>query len=107
MKHLGTMVRLMALVTCMSVSQWSWAVGQVEEDPSALAMTTDALVIRPVMIATTVVGGALWLVSSPFSLLSGNAGQAADTLVIGPAESAFTRCLGCVGDGYKRDNMDE
>lgn len=107
MKHLGLMVRLIALVTCMAVSQWSWAVGEVEEDPSALAMTTDALIVRPIMIVGTVVGGALWVVSSPFSGPSGNAKQAADTLFFGPARSAFTRCLGCVGDGYKRGNLAE
>lgn len=107
MKHLGLMVRLMTLVTCMAVSQWSWGVGEMKEEPSALAMTTDALVVRPIMVAGTVLGGALWLISSPFSLLSGNADQAADTLVIGPAESAFKRCLGCVGDGYNRGDMSE
>lgn len=104
MKHLGKWV---VVAVCTLVSQGSLAVGEVEENPSALAMTTDAFVIRPVMLATTIVGSAIWLVSSPFSLLSGNAMQAADTLVVGPAESTFTRCLGCVGEGYQRGNMDQ
>jgi hypothetical protein len=107
MNVVGMIAKIGTLLLCLSISQWSWGVGEVEENPSALAMTTDALVIRPVMMATTVVGGVLWLVSSPFSLMAGNADQAADTLIMGPAESAFKRCLGCVGDGYKRGDMVE
>ncbi|GAA5315938.1 MAG: hypothetical protein AseanaTS_11430 [Candidatus Pelagadaptatus aseana] len=107
MNALGMIAKVTTLLLCLSVSQWSWGVGEVEENPSALAMTTDALIVRPVMIATTIVGSALWLVSAPFSLMGGNADQAADTLIVGPAESAFKRCLGCIGDGYKRGNMTE
>lgn len=73
----------------------------LEEDPSAGAMTADLLLVRPLMLVATVVGGAVWLVSSPFSAAGGNAQTAADTLVVGPAKNTFVRCLGCVGDGYK------
>lgn len=99
-----TMAAAMALTL---VSPWSIAsgVGTVEEDPSALAMGTDLLLVRPVMLATTVVGSAVWLVSLPFSALGGNAMQAADTLVVGPGKSTFVRCLGCTGDGYKKANQ--
>lgn len=74
----------------------------VEEDPSMLAMTSDLLFVRPVMLVTTAVGSAVWLVSSPFSFAGGNAMQAADTLVVGPAKATFVRCLGCTDDGYER-----
>lgn len=76
----------------------------VEEDPTMLAMTSDLLLVRPVMLVGTVLGSAVWLVSSPFSLAGGNAMQAADTLVVGPAKATFVRCLGCVGDGYKQNS---
>lgn len=107
MNAIGMFAKIFTLLLCLSVSQWSWAVGEVEEDPSALAMTTDAVLVRPALIVVTVVGSAVWLVSSPFSWLGGNAEQAADTLVIGPAKAAFQRCLGCRGDGYKRGNFEQ
>lgn len=79
-------------------------IGAVSEEPSALAMGTDLLVIRPVMLATTVVGSAVWLVSLPFSAAGGNMMQAADTLVVGPGKATFVRCLGCTGDGYDKQD---
>lgn len=79
----------------------------VDESPSALAMTGDAVVIRPVMFATTIVGSAVYLVSLPFSLLGGNAKEAGNTLVVGPAEATFVRCLGCTKSGRKPDTVEQ
>lgn len=78
-------------------------VGEVEENPSALAMTGDLLVVRPVMLTITVVGAALWLVSLPFSAAGGNAKQVGKTLVGVPATHTFVRCLGCSQPGYTPD----
>lgn len=75
----------------------------VEEQPSAFAMTGDLLIARPFLLAATVVGTAVFVVSLPFSLAGGNAGEAADTLVVGPAKATFVRCLGCTRSGYKKD----
>jgi hypothetical protein len=77
----------------------------VEEDPSALAMTGDLLIARPLLLVTTVVGTAAYLISLPFSLAGGNAGQAGDTLVVQPAKATFVRCLGCTQSGYKKDTV--
>ena len=95
----ATMASLLAL-SPLSLAESE--IGAVNEDPSALAMGTDLLVIRPVMLATTVIGSAVWLVSLPFSAAGGNMKQAADTLVVGPGKATFVRCLGCVGEGYDR-----
>ena len=73
----------------------------VDEKPSALAMTGDALFARPVLLVMTVVGSAVYLVSLPFSALGGNADEAADVLVVGPAKATFVRCLGCTMSGKK------
>lgn len=75
----------------------------IVEKPSAIAMTGDFLVARPVMLGITVVGTAIFLVSLPFSLMGGNSMQAADTLVVQPAYNTFVRCLGCKNPGYKRE----
>lgn len=73
----------------------------VVEKPTALAMTGDAILARPVLFAMTIVGTALYLVSLPFSLAGGNAGEAGKVLVVKPAEATFVRCLGCKNSGYK------
>ncbi|MGQ7273353.1 hypothetical protein [Marinobacter sp. V034] len=75
----------------------------LDEEPSALAMTGDALFARPVLFATTIVGGAVYLVSLPFSLLGGNAAEAGETLFVGPAKATFVRCLGCTQSGRKQE----
>ena len=75
----------------------------VEEEPSALAMTGDLLIARPFLLAATVIGTAVFIVSSPFSAAGGNLKQSADTLVLGPAEATFVRCLGCTKSGYRQD----
>lgn len=95
-----------ALAALMAVSPLTLAGGlnTVEEEPTALAMTGDLVLVRPFMLATTAVGSAVWLVSLPFSLAAGNSMQAADTLVVGPAENTFFRCLGCTQSGYRVNN---
>ncbi|HLV77884.1 MAG TPA: hypothetical protein VKY53_08185 [Marinobacter sp.] len=79
----------------------------IDESPSALAMTTDALLLRPVLLATTIVGSAVYLVSLPFSALGGNAGEAGEVLVVGPAKATFVRCLGCSRTGRKPDTVEQ
>jgi hypothetical protein len=70
-----------------------------EDEPSAMAMTGDLLIARPLGIVITTVGAAAFLVSLPFSAAGGNVEQAANTLVIGPARETFVRCLGCRSAG--------
>jgi len=73
----------------------------IDETPSALAMTGDAIIARPVLLVMTVVSSTVFLVSLPFSALGGNVGEAADVLVMGPAKATFVRCLGCSMSGRK------
>lgn len=78
----------------------------VNERPSAAAMVGDALIGRPMLLALTVGGTALYVITLPFSALGGNAGDAAKLLVVGPAKSTFMRCLGCTDsqDKWKHQN---
>jgi len=66
-----------------------------KESPNFFAMAGDLVVARPLLLATTIVGGIVFIVSSPFSALGGNIGEAADVLVKTPAKATFKRCLGC------------
>lgn len=88
----------MAIVLAFPATGWS---NTVEETPSALAMTGDAFFVRPVMLATTVIGTAIFIVSSPFAALGGNIGESFEQLVQKPFETTFVRCLGCTVNGRK------
>jgi len=79
----------------------------MDETPSALAMTGDAIFVRPALLATTILGSAVYLVSLPFSLLGGNADEAGEVLVMGPARATFVRCLGCTRTGKKPETVEQ
>lgn len=94
-----------ALSLALAVPQLSLAQSAVDEEPSALAMVGDAVIARPLGLVFTVVGAVTYVVTLPFSLAGGNAGEAGRVLVAGPAEATFVRCLGCTKSGYKRDTV--
>lgn len=102
------------LISCLLLPQTLWAQdtaamareGAVDENPNGFAMLGDFVVARPVGLLLTVGGTALWLVSLPFTLLAGNAGDAADNLILGPGEQTFMRCLGCRQSGYTYSDVD-
>ncbi len=76
---------------------------QINQRPSAGAMTMDARIARPILFAGTLGGTALFVATLPFSALGGKVEEAANTLVVGLAKTTFTRCLGCTGtqDSWK------
>ena len=61
---------------------------------SAAAMASDAILIRPIGLVSTVLGFGLFVISSPFSALGGNIGDAWRTMVARPAKFTFVRPLG-------------
>ena len=63
--------------------------------PSAEAMVYDAFFMRPLTLLGTAVGTGLFVATLPISLIGGNVGDAAESFVVQPAKSTFTRCLGC------------
>ncbi|TGN38887.1 hypothetical protein [Marinobacter confluentis] len=96
-----------ALAVCMLAFSSAGHAQAIDESPSALAMTGDALFARPALFATTVVGSVVYVVSLPFSLLGGNAAEAGETLVMGPAKATFVRCLGCTRIGRKPETVEQ
>jgi len=74
---------------------------EIYENPSAVAMALDGLIVRPITLVATVIGTVIWTVTLPFSLLGGNAGDAAESLIMTPARATFIRCLGCTSSGRK------
>ena len=98
---------ILALSLCLALPGTAWSSGAIDETPSALVMTGDALVVRPVMGVITLVGTGIFIVSSPFSALGGNIGEAWDVLVETPFKSTFVRCLGCTQSGRKESDVIE
>lgn len=98
--RLNKLLTTAALTAALVVPALSHA-NTIEEKPTALAMAGDLVVVRPIMLGITVIGTAVYLVSLPFTLAGGNSEEAAQTLVVGPAETTFIRCLGCTKPGRK------
>lgn len=104
-RKMTSMITAVVMLLVMSLPQ-AVVAQTVDEEPSAGAMAGDLLLARPLLLATTVLGGALYIVTLPFSVAGGNAKAAADTLVGKPAEATFIRCLGCTQPGYKSEAYD-
>lgn len=77
-----------------------FAQSSIDERPDPFAMTGDLLVARPIGLAMTAVGAAAFVISLPFTVLAGSVSESAESLVLGPAEATFVRCLGCRVTGY-------
>lgn len=93
-------------ISSLFLPQALWAQSAVDDSPNEWAMVGDLLVARPVGAVMTAGGAAVWLVSLPFTLLAGHAAEAADTLILGPGEATFMRCLGCRNTGYTHKDVD-
>ena len=97
-EKLPRLTMILGLATVLITPQFAYSAVS-EEEPSAFAMTGDLLIARPLLLVTTVVGTAAYVVSLPFSLAGGNEKSARETLVYGPAKATFVRCLGCTKNG--------
>ena len=88
-------VLLTALALVMVPCMTCFAQG-LEQDDDIVAgkMAANMLAARPLGLCATVVGGALFIVSLPFSALGGNTQEALDYLVKDPFKFTFDRPLG-------------
>ncbi|MBN1627000.1 MAG: hypothetical protein JW944_10795 [Deltaproteobacteria bacterium] len=59
-----------------------------------IATPADILVVRPLGVAATLVGTAIFIVSMPFSAPSGSISKVADEIVLKPARFTFKRPVG-------------
>jgi hypothetical protein len=95
-------IRLAAgLVFLAGVVPMTAQAGPAEENPTGAAMVGDILVARPLGLVMFAAGSVVYLATLPFSLAGGNATDAGERLVLGPAKEVFVRCLGCTNAGYK------
>ena len=95
----GILKRVIVLLTALALvvvpSMTCFAEG-LEQDDDIIAgkMAGDALVVRPLGLCATVIGGAVFIVSLPFSALGGNTKSAYDYLLADPFKFTFSRPLG-------------
>ncbi len=66
----------------------------VKKDSSPEEMIVDGLLLRPLGIAATGLGIACFIVTLPFSLITGQSNEAAKKMVGKPAKFTFQRQLG-------------
>ena len=93
---LKRVVVLLTALTLVSVPCMTCFAQELELDDDVIAgkMTGDALVVRPLGLAGTVIGGAIFVLSLPFSALGGNTKPAFDYLLADPFTFTFSRPLG-------------
>ena len=103
MKGLRPKLASCALATVLGVSSVglpSMAAAQegrfFEQNPpdKSTRMLADTFLVRPVMLAGTIIGTAAFVVSLPFSAAGGNTGEAWEQLVVAPASYTFGTPLG-------------
>ena len=87
-------MRMIALVSLVAFIVVTTIPAQAMDDFTPEAMATDTLVVRPVCLVATIVGGAIFIVSLPFVAIAGKTGKTAEVLVGKPAKATFTRDMG-------------
>ena len=79
-----------------------------QDDPvsgdKATDMVVDAVVMRPLGLAATVVGTVLTVVALPFTIPSGSVEASARQLILRPADYTFKRPLGDFSDSSEAGN---
>ena len=67
-------------------------------DPDPTVVAADAVIMRPLLFASTVAGSAIFVVCLPFAAISKSVKSTAHALVVVPAQATFTRALGDFDD---------
>ncbi len=94
MNHYKSLVSALAAVCMILTSSLAGAEQYSDVKPTGEAIAGDALIVRPIGLAATVMGLGIFMVTLPFTLPGGNAGTAAKALIGEPARYTFGRPLG-------------
>ena len=79
------------LALCMVLSAVPAFAGEPKD---GMEVAADVLIVRPVSLAATVIGAALFIVALPFSLPSGSVEKTGQLLVADPFKYTFARPVG-------------
>jgi multisubunit Na+/H+ antiporter MnhC subunit len=86
--------KLLTTICVLAIGLCSVTTGRAEDDSGPMQSAADALVVRPLCLAATVVGSAVFVLALPWAAASKSVKKTADTLVVKPANATFTRPLG-------------
>lgn len=89
--------RALATVCCVSLLAGSVpAMADSTASPSDAggSMLADIFIVRPISLAGSILGAAVFVVSLPFTLVTQSTGEAAKELLAKPLEYTFNRPLG-------------
>ena len=93
-KKLLLVILSIALLTGVTSQAFAKPCCEKAEEASAAAMFADAVFIRPFWLTCTVLGTGLFVLTSPFTLISRNIGHSAKVFVAEPAINTFGYPLG-------------
>jgi ABC-type molybdate transport system permease subunit len=93
LKQVMVLLSVLALITVPCTTCLAQELLEQDDDVIAGKMAAE-VVVRPLGLAATVIGGAVFIVTSPFSLLGGNVEPAFNYLVADPFKFTFNRPLG-------------
>ena len=87
---------LLTALALIAVPSTACLGGELDQDSDLVGgkMAADGLIVRPLGLCATVIGGAIFVVSLPFSALGGNTKPAYDHLLADPFKFTFNRPLG-------------
>ncbi len=92
---LKRVIILLTAITLVAIPCTSCFAEGLEQDDDVIAGKMAAeVVVRPLGICATVLGGAIFLVTIPFSAIGGNVGDAYNYLLKDPFMFTFNRPLG-------------
>lgn len=97
MKNRISSVMLVVFITTAPQLAIAQQDGTISGDKST-DMVVDAVVMRPLGLAATLVGTVLTVVALPFTIPSGSVESSARELIVKPAEYTFKRPLGDFSD---------
>lgn len=105
-KLITAIISTSCIVAVMQPASAAIEIDETDFGPSYGTMAVDTMVGKPLQLATAIAGTATYLVSLPFSLISGNAEQAQQKLFVEPWD-AMARCLGCTvaEDNYYKSSV--
>jgi hypothetical protein len=97
-KFLAALCVLGLLAALVPAAPASTAYAEYDNDVDEAAVVLDALLVRPLGLASIVIGTGVFIISLPFTLPTRSVGVAADKLLAEPFKFTFTRPIGEVQD---------
>ena len=86
--------RLTTLLCVITLALAGITQASAQDKPSTVVKAVDAVVVRPICFASTVVGTTFFLISLPVTAAIKQTKPVADSLVVRPAKATFKRPLG-------------